>query len=200
MSDISSRQQRILDFIARTVRDRGYPPTVREIGEAVGLHSSSSVHAQLANLERKGLLHKDPTKPRAMTLERRAAGTTVPLVGRIAAGMPVLADEHIEDHLMVPAEYVRGEGHFALRVAGESMVGAGILDGDIVVVRGQRSANDGDIVAALLPGPAEDEATVKRLGHDGARVMLIPENPSLEPFEMADGHILGKVVAVLRKL
>jgi repressor LexA len=135
-----------------------------------------------------------------MTLERRAAGTTVPLVGRIAAGMPVLADEHIEDHLMVPAEYVQGEGHFALRVAGESMIDVGILDGDIVVVRGQRSANDGDIVAALLPGPAEDEATVKRLGHDGARVMLIPENPSLEPFEMADGHILGKVVAVLRKL
>lgn len=202
MSDMTSRQQRILDFIEKTVRDRGYPPTVREIGEAVGLTSSSSVHAQLANLERKGLLTKDPSKPRAMTLsdERRAEGTPVPLIGRIAAGEPVLAEEHVEDRIMVPAEFVRGDGHFALRVAGESMVGAGILDGDIVVVRSQRSATDGDIVAALLRGPAEDEATVKRLGHDGARVMLIPENPALEPFEMLDGRILGKVVAVLRKL
>jgi repressor LexA len=165
---------------------------VREIGEAVGLTSSSSVHAQLANLERKGLLTKDPSKPRAMTLsdERRAEGTPVALIGRIAAGEPVLAEEHVEDRIMVPAEFVRGEG----------LVGAGILDGDVVVVRSQRSATDGDIVAALLPGPAEDEATVKRLGHDGARVMLIPENPALEPFEMLDGRILGKVVAVLRKL
>jgi repressor LexA len=202
VSDITSRQQRILDFIERTVRERGYPPTVREIGDAVGLTSSSSVHAQLSNLERMGLLHKDPSKPRAMALsdDRRAEGMPVPLIGRIAAGEPVLADEHIEDRIMVPAEFVRGDGHFALRVAGESMIGAGILDGDVVVVRSQRSAADGDIVAALLPGPAEDEATVKRLGHDGARVMLIPENPALEPFEMMDGRILGKVVAVLRKL
>lgn len=204
MSDITSRQQRILDFIERTVRERGYPPTVREIGDAVGLTSSSSVHAQLANLERKGLLRKDPSKPRAMTLsdDRRAEGTPVPLIGRIAAGEPVLADEHIQDRIMVPTEFVHGhgDGHFALRVDGESMIGAGILDGDVVVVRSQRSASDGDIVAALLPGPAEDEATVKRLGHDGARVMLIPENPALEPFEMLDGRILGKVVAVLRKV
>ena len=202
VSDITARQQRILEFIERTVRERGYPPTVREIGEAVGLTSSSSVHAQLANLERKGLLRKDPTKPRAMTLaeERRAEGVPVPLVGRIAAGAPVLADEHIEDRIMVPAEYVRGDGHFALRVEGQSMVNAGILDGDVVVVRSQRSATDGDIVAALLPGEAEDEATVKRLGHDGARVMLLPENPSYEPIEMIDGRILGKVVAVLRRL
>jgi len=158
MSDMTSRQQRILDFIEKTVRERGYPPTVREIGEAVGLTSSSSVHAQLANLERKGLLTKDPSKPRAMTLsdERRAEGTPVPLIGRIAAGEPVLAEEHVEDRIMVPAEFVRGDGHFALRVAGESMVGAGILDGDVVVVRSQRSATDGDIVSALLPGPAED--------------------------------------------
>ena len=192
VSDITSRQQRILDFIERTVRERGYPPTVREIGDAVGLTSSSSVHAQLANLERKGLLTKDPSKPRAMTLsdDRRAEGIPVPLIGRIAAGEPVLADEHVEDRIMVPAEFARGDGHFALRVAGESMIGAGILDGDVVVVRSQRSASDGDIVAALLPGPAEDEATVKRLGHDGARVMLIPDNPALEPFEMMDGRIL----------
>jgi repressor LexA len=203
VSDITQRQQRILDFIGRTVRERGYPPTVREIGDAVGLTSSSSVHAQLANLEKKGLLHKDPTKPRAMTLapEQRADGVPVPVLGRIAAGEPVLADEHIEDRILVPATFVRGaQSHFALKVSGESMVGAGILDGDVVVIRSQASASDGDIVAALLPGPAEDEATVKRLGHDGPRAMLIPENPAFEPFELADGRILGKVVAVLRRL
>jgi repressor LexA len=203
VSDITQRQRRILEFIGKTVRERGYPPTVREIGEAVGLTSSSSVHAQLANLEKKGLLRKDPTKPRAMTLapEQRAEGVTVPLVGRIAAGEPVMADEHIEDRIVVPATFARGHSdHFALRVSGESMVGAGILDGDVVVIRSQASASDGDIVAALLPGPAEDEATVKRLGHDGPRPILIPENPSFEPFGLGDGRILGKVVAVLRRL
>ena len=204
MSDTTSitpRQQRILDFIAETVRDRGYPPTVREIGEAVGLTSSSSVHAQLENLERKGLLHKDPTKPRAMTLnEPRASSITVPLVGRIAAGAPVMAAEHVEEYLAVPEGFAGDTEHFALKVAGESMIGAGIFDGDVVVIRSQDHARDGDIVDALLPGPAEDEATVKRFGHDGDRVMLIPENPALEPFEMADGRIMGKVVAVLRKL
>ena len=203
MSDITARQQRILDFIAETVRERGYPPTVREIGEAVGLTSSSSVHAQLANLEKKGLLHKDPTKPRAMSLsteESKATGTVVPLIGRIAAGTPVMAAEQIEDYVSVPTDFARSGEHFALRVTGDSMIGAGILDGDMVVIRSQESAADGDIVAAVMPGPAEDEATVKRLGHDGARVMLIPENPALSPFEMLDGRIVGKVVAVLRKL
>ena len=204
MSDttaVTQRQHRILEFIAETVRERGFPPTVREIGEAVGLTSSSSVHAQLANLERKGLLHKDPTKPRAMTLsEPRADAVTVPLVGRIAAGSPVLADENVEEHLALPASYAGDHDHFALNVVGDSMIEAGILDGDVVVVRSQDHARNGDIVAALLPGPAEDEATVKRLGHDGSRVMLIPENPALSPFEMPDGRILGKVVAVLRKL
>jgi len=204
MSDttaVTQRQHRILEFIAETVRERGFPPTVREIGEAVGLTSSSSVHAQLANLERKGLLHKDPTKPRAMTLsEPRADAVTVPLVGRIAAGSPVLADENVEEHLAVPASYAADHDHFALNVVGDSMIEAGILHGDVVVVRSQDHARDGDIVAALLPGPAEDEATVKRLGHDGSRVMLIPDNPALSPFEMPDGRILGKVVAVLRKL
>jgi repressor LexA len=203
VSDITARQQRILDFIAETVRERGYPPTVREIGEAVGLTSSSSVHAQLANLEKMGLLHKDPTKPRAMTLsteESKATGTVVPLLGRIAAGTPIMAAEQIEDYVSVPTDFARSGEHFALRVAGDSMIGAGILDGDMVVIRSQESATDGDIVAAVMPGPAEDEATVKRLGHDGARVMLIPENPALSPFEMLDGRIVGKVVAVLRKL
>ena len=203
MSDITTRQQRILDFIAETVRERGYPPTVREIGEAVGLTSSSSVHAQLANLERKGLLHKDPTKPRAMSLsteESKATGTVVPLIGQIAAGTPVMAAEQIEDYVSVPTDFARSGEHFALRVTGDSMIGAGILDGDMVVIRSQESATDGDIVAAVMPGPAEDEATVKRLGHDGPRVMLIPENAALSPFEMLDGRIVGKVVAVLRKL
>lgn len=203
MSDITTRQQRILDVIADSVRDRGYPPTVREIGEAVGLTSSSSVHAQLANLERMGLLRKDATKPRAMALaadDHRPASVVVPLLGRIAAGSPVLAAEHVEDYVAVPDGFADDRDHFALTVAGDSMVGAGIFDGDMVVIRQQDTAADGDIVAALLPGPAEEEATVKRLGHDGGRVMLIPENPALSPFEMTEGRILGKVVAVLRKL
>jgi repressor LexA len=150
-----------------------------------------------------GLLHKDPTKPRAMSLsteESKATGTVVPLIGRIAAGTPVMAAEQIEDYISVPTDFARSGEHFALRVTGDSMIGAGILDGDMVVIRSQETASDGDIVAAVMPGPAEDEATVKRLGHEGARVMLIPENPSLSPFEMLDGRIVGKVVAVLRKL
>lgn len=201
-SGLTARQRRIVDFIARTVRERGYPPTVREIGEAVGLTSSSSVHAQLANLERRGLLHKDPTKPRAMALESpRVEGVAVPLLGRIAAGAPVLAEQHIEDYLTVPMGFVDGADHFALRVAGDSMIGAGILDGDVVVVRRQDEAEDGDVIAALLPGPAEDEATVKRLRLARGKATLVPENPALEPFEMdPQGRILGKVVAVLRKL
>ncbi len=201
-SGLTTRQQRILDFIARTVRERGYPPTVREIGEAVGLTSSSSVHAQLANLERRGLLHKDPTKPRAMALEApRADGVAIPLLGRIAAGAPTLAAEHVEEYLTVPMDFAAEADHFALRVAGDSMVGAGILDGDVVVVRSQDEADDGDVVAVLLPGPAEDEATVKRLRRQRGKVTLVPENPALEPFEMdPEGRVLGKVVAVLRKL
>jgi repressor LexA len=202
VSDITPRQQRILDVIAKTVRERGYPPTVREIGEAVGLNSSSSVHAQLANLERKGMLTKDATKPRAMALsEPKADGAVVPLLGRIAAGAPTLAAEHVEDHITVPHSFVSGNAnHFALRISGDSMIDAGILDGDLVVIRSQTDAEDGDVVAALLPGPAEDEATVKRLGHDGARVMLIPENPAMKPFVMNEGKILGRVVGVLRSL
>lgn len=200
-TSVTQRQQRILNFIAETVSDRGYPPTVREIGEAVGLTSSSSVHAQLTNLERKGRLRKDPTKPRAVSLsEPRAGAAVVPLVGRIAAGTPVLAAEHIEDYIAVPSAFADGADHFILTVAGDSMIGAGILDGDMVVIHAQDHAADGDIVAALVPGPAEEEATVKRFIHDGLRVMLIPDNPSLDPFEMTGGRILGRVVAVLRKL
>jgi repressor LexA len=200
---LTARQQRILDFIATTVRERGYPPTVREIGEAVGLTSSSSVHAQLANLERLGLLHKDPTKPRAMTLSDspRAEGIVVPLLGQIAAGSPTLAEQNVEDHLVVPMGFAGEAQHFGLTVRGDSMIGAGILDGDVVVVRAGDAAEDRDIVAVLLPGPAEDEATVKRLRRQRGRTMLVPENDALEPFEMDPrGRILGTVVAVLRKL
>ena len=200
---LTARQQRILDFIHATVRDRGYPPTVREIGEAVGLASSSSVHAQLANLERLGLLHKDPTKPRAIaTAEPKLDGMAVPVVGRIAAGAPVLAAEQVEEHVTIPGGFASDRlAHFALRVQGDSMIGAGILDGDLVVVREQDDADDGDVVAAILPGPAEDEATVKRLKRVRGKVILVPENPALEPFDMPEGgRIAGKVVAVLRKL
>jgi repressor LexA len=205
MDDLTPRQQRILEVIRRTVQERGYPPTVREIGEAVGLTSSSSVHAQLSNLQRKGLLRKDPAKPRAIEVAgarpRGSASVMVPLVGRIAAGAPVLAEQHIEDHLAVDASLAGDEEHFALQVAGDSMVDAGILDGDIVVVRRQDVAEDGSIVAAQVPGPAEDEATVKRLRRRGRRITLVPENPTMEPFDLPDGgRILGQVVAVLRRL
>ena len=201
-TELTPRQQRILDFIAETVRDRGYPPTVREIGEAVGLTSSSSVHAQLATLERRGHLTKDPTKPRAMTLsEPKLEGVVVPVLGRIAAGTPILADEQVEEHLTVPSGFADDARHFALKVQGDSMIGAGILDGDLVVIRETPTADDGDIVAVLLPGPAEDEATVKRLKIRRGKVWLVPENPALEPFEMdPEGRILGVVVSVLRKL
>jgi repressor LexA len=204
MDDITARQRRIIEFIRKTVRDRGYPPTVREIGEAVGLASSSSVHAQLANLERRGLVKRDPTKPRAMELRgpgsSRRNGVEVPLVGRIAAGTPLLADHNIEEYLTVPTGFAGSDDHFALRVSGDSMTGAGIFDGDLVVVRRQDAADEGDIVAVLLPSQGEDEATVKRFHKAGGRVMLVPENPSMEPFQMTEGSILGKVVAVLRKL
>ena len=213
---LTKRQQKIIDFIGTTVSERGYPPTVREIGEAVGLTSSSSVHSQLANLEKAGLIKRDPTKPRAIMLADgptpgrapapeptpmpQSDGVRVPLVGQIAAGAPVLATEDIEEYLPLPTAYAGTGETFALNVTGDSMIDAGIFDGDVVVIRKQDKADDGDIVAALMPGPAEDEATVKRLKRDNGRVMLVPENPTMEPFEMTDGRILGKVTAVLRKL
>lgn len=205
MNEVTPRQQRILEFIRRTVQDRGYPPTVREIGDAVGLTSSSSVHAQLANLQRKGLLRKDPARPRAIEVAgarpRGVGAVSIPVLGRIAAGSPVLAEEHVEEYLAVPATFAAEEEHFALHVAGDSMVGAGILDGDLVVVRRQDVAEDGAIVAAQVPGPAEDEATVKRLRRRGRRLTLVPENPAVDPFDLPDGgRILGQVVAVLRRI
>jgi repressor LexA len=204
MGDVSPRQRRILEFIKTTVRDSGYPPTVREIGEAVGLNSSSSVHAQLANLEKRGLLRRDPTKPRAMELQGPGVPTsravTVPVLGRISAGAPVLVAEEVEEYLPLPAEFADEQGCFALRVEGDSMVGAGILGGDLVVVRRQEDAREGDIVAAMVSGPAEEEATVKRFHREDGRTLLMPENPSYEPIEFDSGTVLGKVVAVLRRL
>ncbi|HZB02987.1 MAG TPA: transcriptional repressor LexA [Actinomycetota bacterium] len=205
MDDLTPRQQRILEVIRQTVQDRGYPPTVREIGEAVGLTSSSSVHAQLANLQRKGMLRKDASRPRAIevagTRPRGSGAVSVPVVGRIAAGAPVMADEHVEEYLAVPESFAAEEEHFALRVAGDSMVDVGILDGDLVVVRRQDVAEDGAIVAIQLPGPAEEEATVKRLRRRGRRLTLVPEHPTMEPFDLPDGgRVLGQVVAVLRRV
>ena len=205
MDDVTPRQQRILEVIRQTVQDRGYPPTVREIGEAVGLTSSSSVHAQLANLQRKGLLRKDAARPRAIEVSgsRRPAAeaVTVPLVGRIAAGAPILAEDNVEEHIAIPAGMAGEEEHFAVKVAGDSMVGAGILDGDMVVVRRQDVAEDGSIVAAVMPGPAEDEATVKRLKRRGSRITLVPENPAMQPFDLPEGgRVIGQVVGVLRSL
>jgi repressor LexA len=205
MDNVTARQRRILEYIRTTVERRGYPPTVREIGEAVGLTSSSSVHAQLSNLQRRGLLRRDPTKPRAMELQGRGITrprvVSVPMVGRISAGAPILADQNMEDHLAVSPDFAGEDDHFALRVSGDSMVEAGILDGDIVIARHQPSAAEGDVVVALLPGPAEDEATVKRFRTEGQRVLLVPANSSMQPFDLPPGGaIVGKVVSVLRKL
>jgi repressor LexA len=205
MEEITPRQRRILEYIRRMIHDRGYPPTVREIGEAVGLTSSSSVHAQLTNLQRKGMLKKDAARPRAIeiagTRPRGSGAVTVPVLGRVAAGAPILADEHVEEYVAVPASLAGEEEHFALRVAGDSMIDAGIFDRDLVVVRRQDVAEDGSVVAALIPGPAEEEATIKRLRRRGARITLVPENSTMEPFDLpTGGRILGQVVAVLRKL
>jgi repressor LexA len=205
---LTGRQQEIWDFLVEYVDRHGYPPTVREIGEAVGLASPSTVHAHLANLERAGLLKRDPTKPRALDLvgrERRESaasatleGSKLPLVGQIAAGGPLLAEDNIEDHLSVP-ERMRGD--FLLRVKGESMVNAGILEGDLLVVRRAQDARDGDIVVALAgDDETADEATVKRLFRDNGRVRLQPENDAMQPIYADHVQILGKVVGVVREL
>ena len=211
---LTQRQREVYEFVVSYVDSHGYPPTVREIGEAVGLASPSTVHAHLANLERAGYLRRDPTKPRALELtkrERTAAGATVsvpdvgevrvlPLVGEIAAGGPLLAEENVED-LAVPDTLSRGGEEFLLRVKGESMVEAGILDGDFVVVQRQQTARDGDIVVALAgQDEAADEATVKRFYHEKGRVRLQPENSSMEPLSPDHVSILGKVVGVFRRV
>jgi len=207
---LTGRQQEIFDFLVGYQEQHGYPPTVREIGEAVGLASPSTVHAHLANLERAGLLRRDPTKPRALELlgggRRRAApepagAAQLPLLGEIAAGGPLLADENVEDHVAVPELLAHGGADFLLRVKGDSMVNAGILDGDLVVVRRQDTARDGEIVVALAgDDESADEATVKRFFRESDRVRLQPENDALQPIYARHVQILGKVVGVLRVL
>lgn len=206
VSDLTKRQRAILDYIRTIHTDRGYPPSVREIGEAVGLQSPSSVHAQLATLVERGYLRKDPTRPRAIVVQMDEDGRRVdqapavrqvPLVGRIAAGNPILAEEQIEDTLSIPEEFTSAGTLFALKVRGDSMIEAGILDGDTVIVRQQPEANDGDIIAALVDG---EEATVKHLSRQGGVVRLIPANAAYEPIEPERVEVLGKVVSVLRRL
>jgi repressor LexA len=206
MSVISERQRQILDFIKATVARRGYPPSVREIGEATGLSSPSTVHSHLSALSRAGMIKRDPTKPRAIEIleehEPAVPDATdivrVPLVGRIAAGRPILATEDLEDVVPLPADLVGSGPVFMLTVRGDSMVDAGILDGDHVVVRSQPDASDGEIVAALVN---EEEATVKRLRRRGGAVVLEAANDAYEPMVFEDGvRILGKVVSVLRKI
>jgi repressor LexA len=212
--DLTKRQQEIFEFIKRYSAKYGYPPTVRDIGKAVGLASSSTVHAHLANLEKLGLLRRDPTKPRAIELLDRvrgdvgsAVGTAVenalgvlrpglPLVGHVAAGTPILAEENIEDYVQVPPIAGGDQGEYVLRVRGESMKDAGILGGDFVVVRPQETAADGEIVVALVG----EEATVKRFFRESDHIRLQPENEALEPIRSKDVRVLGRVVGVLRRV
>jgi repressor LexA len=207
--ELSQRQRDILEFVNSHVRRNGYPPTVREIGRAVGLTSPSTVHAHLAALEKGGLIRRDATKPRALEVieggrrdDRAAAAPprppvqTLPLVGEVAAGGPVVAEELIEDYVAVP-EQLCGDADFLLTVKGESMIEAGILPGDFVVVRRQQDARNGEIVVALVD---EEDATVKRFFRDGGRVRLQPENQTMEPLYPERVAILGVVVGVLRRL
>jgi repressor LexA len=203
--DLTKRQQEIFDFIKRYSSAHGYPPTVRDIGKAVGLASSSTVHAHLANLEKVGLLRRDPSKPRAIELLDRAVGSVksavsgegrLPLVGSVAAGQPILAEENIEDHIAIPSEAGGDHGEFVLAVRGESMVNAGMLDGDLVVVQRQDTANDGDIVVALVG----EEATVKRFFREADHIRLQPENDHMEPIRSREVQIMGKVVGLLRTM
>jgi repressor LexA len=202
--DLTKRQQEIFDFIKKYSAKYGYPPTVRDIGKAVGLASSSTVHAHLANLEKVGLLRRDPSKPRAIELLDRAADavksvvspTGLPLVGSVAAGQPILAEENIEDYVQVPELAGGEEGEFILTVRGESMKNAGILPGDFVVVRRQETANDGEIVVALVG----EEATVKTFYKEDDHIRLQPENETMEPIRSREVRVLGRVVGVFRKV
>jgi repressor LexA len=209
--DLTKRQQEIFDFIKRYSADFGYPPTVRDIGKAVGLASSSTVHAHLANLEKLGLLRRDPSKPRAIEmLDRAREGVEqavenvrslvkpdgLPLVGQVAAGSPVLAEENIEEYVAVPPLAGGETGEYVLRIRGESMKNAGILEGDYVVVRPQEDATDGEIVVALVG----EEATVKRFFRESDHVRLQPENETMEPIRSKDVRVLGRVVGLFRSV
>jgi repressor LexA len=206
--DLTKRQQEIFDFIRKYSAKYGYPPTVRDIGKAVGLASSSTVHAHLANLEKIGLLRRDPSKPRAIELLDRAVGTAVesvrgivrsdglPLLGSVAAGQPILAEANIEDYVQVPEIAGGNKGQYLLRIRGDSMKDVGILEGDFVVVHSQNTARDGDVVVALLG----EEATVKRFFREEDHIRLQPENASMEPIRSKEVKVLGRVVGLLRSL
>jgi repressor LexA len=209
--DLTKRQQEIFEFIKRYSARYGYPPTVRDIGKAVGLASSSTVHAHLANLEKIGMLRRDPTKPRAIELlDRAAAGVQaavqegvqaltrpgLPLVGHVAAGQPIVAEENVEEYIQTPAFAGGEEGEYLLRVRGESMKNVGILEGDLVVVRPQETAQDGEIVVALVG----EEATVKRFFQEADHVRLQPENETMEPIRSRDVRVLGRVVGLMRNI
>jgi repressor LexA len=199
--ELTKRQQEIFDFIKSYSASYGYPPTVRDIGKAVGLASSSTVHAHLANLEKAGLLRRDPSKPRALELLDKAVKAVVrppglPLVGHVAAGQPILADENVEDYISVPAIAGGDEGEYVLRVRGDSMKNVGIIEGDFVVVRPQETAADGEIVVALVG----EEATVKRFFKEADHVRLQPENDAMEPIRSRDVRVLGRVVGVFRRV
>lgn len=199
--NLSPRQKAILEFIKTEIRLKGYPPAVREIGEAVGLSSSSTVHGHLAQLEEKGYIRRDPTKPRAIEVLDgqqliKKEMVNVPIIGKVTAGEPILAVENIEDSFPLPMDFVRNENVFILSVRGESMIEAGILDGDYVLVRQQNDAKNGDIVVALI----EDEATVKTFYKEKDHFRLQPENPYLEPILVKEVTILGKVIGVFRRL
>jgi repressor LexA len=198
---MSSRQKQILSYIKDTVRAKGYPPSVREIGEAVGLSSSSTVHSHLERLEELGFIRRDPTKPRAIDVLdeapwRQKPMTPVPLVGRVTAGQPILAVENIEETYPLPTELVGDDNVYMLTVQGDSMINAGILDGDYVLVRDQDTARNGDIIVALVDG---EEATVKRFFREKDQIRLQPENDFLEPIYSRDVAILGKVIGVFRR-
>lgn len=201
---LTTRQQQIFEFIKRYTSDKGYPPTVRDIGQAIGLTSSSTVHAHLANLERLGMLRRDPTKPRAMEVigdkvKRAIVPSGLPLVGRVAAGTPILAEENIEEYVEVSPLAGGDGGDFVLEVRGDSMKNAGILNGDTVVVRKQAHATDGDIVVAIVEDDAEAEATVKRYFRERDHIRLEPENEDFEPIRSPDVKVAGRVIGVFRR-
>jgi repressor LexA len=209
---LTDRQRQTLMFIAETVAERGYPPSVREICEELGLASSSTAHSHMQALQRKGYLKIDPTRPRAIEVlfdpetglaAERSQARSVPLLGRIAAGTPIMAQENVEEIYPMPADLVGDGNVFMLEVRGDSMIDAGIHDGDYVIIRQQPTAHSGEIVAAMIPSDYTDtaEATVKTIRHRGSAVWLEPANPALHPFEAPQGtEIIGKVVAVFRKL
>lgn len=201
MSNISARQQQILEYIKTEVKEKGYPPSVREICDAVGLKSTSTVHTHLSALENKGLIRRDPSKPRAIEILDDFYGAPqrelvqVPILGNIAAGTPILAEENIEDTFPIPVEYVHNDTVFMLRVKGKSMIEAGIFDRDLILVRQQNDADNGDIVVALI----EDYATVKTFYREKDFIRLQPENPAMSPIIVKEVLILGKVIGLFRK-